>query len=86
MLDQSVGMRPFDLFKVIVKNVDIERPMIDTSFKLKEGEAPLAITIGEVSDSGDVVLESNKELQVVDLSVFHGRTEAFEFSIVPKKP
>ena len=86
MLDQSVGMRPFDLFKVIVKNVDIERPTINAEFKLKEGEAPLEITIGKVSDSGDVILESNKELQVVDLAVFSGRTEAFEFSIIPKNP
>lgn len=83
MIDQSIGMRSFDTFKVKVTNMDVTRPLIDNSFKLLEGEEPLSIGLSEVTDSGDVVLQANKDLQPVeDFSVFTGRTEAFEFSIL----
>ena len=85
MVDQAFGKRPFSRFKVIVK-LDFERPMINPNFQLKENEPPLTLTIGEISDEGDVVIQSNKELQPIDLAVFTGRSRIFDFTVTLANP
>jgi len=66
--------------------LDFERPSINPYFKLKENEPPLTLTIGEISDSGDVIIESNKALQPIDLAAFTGRSRIFDFSVTLANP
>lgn len=62
MSNQAIGKRAFDEFEVDVKMSEAVQLAADDSFRLPPGEAPLDVSISDVTDDGTATIEASKEL------------------------